>query len=301
MSKDIIIDIEDRNPAGRILESCVACDARDAFTYLNKDTLLLKCRKCGLVFRLPVPRDAYEHRVIRHYTEVDPALRVAESRQGLYKRFLDKIEHKKGMGERLLDIGCGKGYFLARAKEYGWQVEGVDIAPALIDEGRALFGLELQCGNIREMDLAGKRFDVITIWNVLEETDDPAGVVQKCKTVLRPGGLLFIRTPNSWFHQAAMAFVAVVDRFGVKRWRAHQTFIFHRYSFSASVIKRLLHKAGYRHVTVCNSCPTAGDPYAVGAGVGGIKRFLYGVAQFAYWLTGRQVCLSSSIEVYAEL
>jgi ubiquinone/menaquinone biosynthesis C-methylase UbiE len=103
-----------------------------------------------------VPRDKedYDDQLITHYAEVDPALRVAESRRGMYRRFLNEIEYRRKQGSRLLDIGCGKGYFPVQAKARGWEAEGVDIVPDLIDQGREEFGVQLHCGDFTEIDIS---------------------------------------------------------------------------------------------------------------------------------------------------
>jgi 2-polyprenyl-3-methyl-5-hydroxy-6-metoxy-1,4-benzoquinol methylase len=300
MTMKLVINNKGSAPVPLMPDRCLVCDQTDSFRYFDRDKQLFKCHGCGLIFSFPCGHGQYEEMVIRHYTEVDPALRVAQSRQGLYVSFLNKIERRKRKGVALLDIGCGKGYFCELARDRGWQCEGIDIAEPLVEEGRKAFGLDLRCGDITTIDLSNKTFDVITFWNVLEEIEAMPEAVARCSKLLKKSGILYIRTPNSLFHQISAKMVAFITKVGLHRFVARQSFIFHRFSFSNTVIKKLLKKHGFVKITVRNSRPTAGDPYRVGKGIGVIKIVVYGAAQMVYFLTFGHMCLSSSLEVYAE-
>ncbi len=281
-------------------ERCIVCGEKGSFRYFDREKYLFTCGKCGIVFGMCLPQREYEATVVEHYTAIDPAERVGQSRQGLYLSFLNKIEQRKRKSSRLLDIGCGRGYFCALASDRGWQCQGIDIAERLVQEGRALFALDLRCVNIKDIKGGNERFDVVTFWNVLEEVDDPVLVLEKCRSLLPPRGLLFIRTPNAVYHRCMARIVKVMNTFGLTMVTGRNAYIFHRFSFSAATIRRLLQKQGFTRIIVRNSCPTKGDPYQVGKGVGIIKMLVYGVAQVIYFLTFGKVCLSSSLEVYAE-
>lgn len=97
-------------------------------------------------------------------------------------------------GETLLDVGCGNGEFLVKAWQAGWQVEGVEPDP---DAVRVCTdrGLDVRQGTI--LDVPGSsRLDGITMCHVIEHVHDPRGVLKVCADLLRPGGWLWIETPN---------------------------------------------------------------------------------------------------------
>lgn len=96
---------------------------------------------------------------------------------------------------RLLDVGCGNGDFHARAAKAGWSVTGVDFDPEAVRVSQSR-GLEVIHGDIGDTDLAKESFDIIMLSHVIEHVHDPLAVLRHCYQLLRPGGLIWIATPN---------------------------------------------------------------------------------------------------------
>ena len=95
---------------------------------------------------------------------------------------------------RLLDIGCGNGAFLLRAQAAGWDVEGVEPDAVAGGQARA-HGLAVFEGDIADF-VPADRYDVITLAHVIEHLHDPSAMLRVCADLLRPGGMLWIATPN---------------------------------------------------------------------------------------------------------
>lgn len=99
-----------------------------------------------------------------------------------------------GRRRRLLDIGCGNGAFLELAKSAGWEVAGVEPDPV----SRALTaerGIEVR--ETAEDWLGDKAsFDYVTVSHVIEHVHDPAGLLRDIHALLRPGGGVYVDTPN---------------------------------------------------------------------------------------------------------
>lgn len=95
---------------------------------------------------------------------------------------------------RLLDIGCGNGEFLERARDAGWDVVGIDFDPAAVKAARSR-GLTVHEGNIHSAHLT-RGFDWITSHQVIEHVHNPRDFLEACRGLLRPGGFLWIGTPN---------------------------------------------------------------------------------------------------------
>jgi 2-polyprenyl-3-methyl-5-hydroxy-6-metoxy-1,4-benzoquinol methylase len=98
-------------------------------------------------------------------------------------------------GGRLLDLGCGNGSFLLRARSAGWDTVGVDLDPKAVAAARKQ-SLDVRCGDVEILDPAAEKFDVITLSHVIEHVHDPLGVLSACARLLRPGGVLWLETPN---------------------------------------------------------------------------------------------------------
>ena len=98
-------------------------------------------------------------------------------------------------GACLLDIGCGNGSFLEFAKRAGWQVRGLDLDPMAVAAARAQ-GLDVLEGTIDLLDDESACYDRITLSHVLEHVFDPKDLLVRCHRLLKPGGVLWLETPN---------------------------------------------------------------------------------------------------------
>ncbi len=98
-------------------------------------------------------------------------------------------------GQSLLDVGCGNGIFLDFARHAGWQAQGIDFdAEAVACCIRK--GLAVQKGGIEILADQKECFDWITLSHVIEHVHNPVGLLQACHHLLKPGGGLWIETPN---------------------------------------------------------------------------------------------------------
>ena len=98
-------------------------------------------------------------------------------------------------GGRLLDVGCGNGGFLLLARQAGWQVEGLDFDAGAVQVARAR-GLEVHHGGIDVMGERSACYDVITLCHVIEHVHDPITTLRRLHVLLKPGGMMWLDTPN---------------------------------------------------------------------------------------------------------
>ncbi len=96
---------------------------------------------------------------------------------------------------KLIDVGCGNGDFLLRAREAGWDGLGVDFDPVAIDVARGR-GLNVTLGGIEDTALQDASFQALTLSHVIEHVHDPLLLLRECMRVLAPGGFIWIATPN---------------------------------------------------------------------------------------------------------
>jgi 2-polyprenyl-3-methyl-5-hydroxy-6-metoxy-1,4-benzoquinol methylase len=96
---------------------------------------------------------------------------------------------------RLLDVGCGNGDFLEIARQAGWQAQGVDPDPDAAATARVR-GFDVRIGGIEEFEDQAGNFDMVTLCHVIEHVPDPPSVLSSARRLLKPGGRLWIETPN---------------------------------------------------------------------------------------------------------
>jgi 2-polyprenyl-3-methyl-5-hydroxy-6-metoxy-1,4-benzoquinol methylase len=105
--------------------------------------------------------------------------------------YLPWVEHGK-----LLEIGTGSGWQLARMKAAGWSVLGLDFDADAVAVARDR-GLDMKIGDVRELGLEAGSFDAIVMAHVVEHVHDPVGLLRECQRLLKPGGRLIAITPNA--------------------------------------------------------------------------------------------------------
>jgi SAM-dependent methyltransferase len=261
---------------------------------------LVRCADCRLLFA--EPPDAVEPPRTR-LTDEERRLeeRVAARRRPHFARMLAAA----GPPGRLLDVGSGVGELLALARAGGWNAVGVDVDPAVVAYARER-GLDVRLGELTALALPAASFDLVTLWNVVDFVPAPVRFLADCRRVLRPGGRIFVRTPNVPFQRAGARLTRALSLLGLGRAvedRPRWLGIFNASNFSASTLRVALERAGFGDVEIRNSPPISGDPYLGLDRVGETllhlgKRSLFGVVQ-AIALAGRgRWLLGPSIEAW---
>jgi 2-polyprenyl-3-methyl-5-hydroxy-6-metoxy-1,4-benzoquinol methylase len=110
---------------------------------------------------------------------------------------LERVGRLRGAGTgRLLDVGCGKGWFLEAARERGWQVQGAELCAEVAQRTMERVGTQVYMGSIFDLDLPEETFDLVTMFDVIEHLETPIEALRICYRILKPGGALAISTPN---------------------------------------------------------------------------------------------------------
>jgi 2-polyprenyl-3-methyl-5-hydroxy-6-metoxy-1,4-benzoquinol methylase len=92
----------------------------------------------------------------------------------------------------LLDFGCGTGSFLHRCAREGWKIAGVEPS----NQARTIANTNLSNAVVNSVDQIDGKFDVITLWHVLEHIPDLSETFQTLKGKLAERGTLIIAVPN---------------------------------------------------------------------------------------------------------
>ena len=143
---------------------------------------------------------------------------------------------------RLFEVGASHGGFLHLARLAGFDIDGIEMSPAVVEHARNTFGITLRSGTVERADLPRESQDVIVAFDVLEHLVDPCAALARLRLSLKPGGLLVVQTPD--FPVAPYETLSVRgDRF-IEQLRAPE----HQYLFSRRSVERLLSEAGFGDV-----------------------------------------------------
>ncbi len=112
---------------------------------------------------------------------------------GLF-RYSDSIPYVQD--GRALDVGCGSGKFVRTLNQLGWQAHGLDFSEQAARVGQEA-GLDIRRGTIEEAGYESGSFDLVTARHVIEHIPDPVQWLKDLHQVLKPGGILSLRTPNA--------------------------------------------------------------------------------------------------------
>ncbi|MGD0091367.1 MAG: class I SAM-dependent methyltransferase [Planctomycetota bacterium] len=233
---------------------CPLCNsASGTIRYDYGKLKIIRCRGCGLWRTCPrlAPEELTAYYSKHYYSE---ELRTA----GRYEEWRDRhadvwrvnarlvLEEARkspvgqdhaGGAVALLDVGCGHGFFLEQCAALGIQARGIEVSSEAARYARDELKLD-----VRELPLdglpAGERYDVITLWGVLEHVPHPLRTMEQVRAHLRPGGQAWVMTPNS---NALLRFLKGTQYFNF----LNQSHLTH---FQRKTLKALLERAGLENV-----------------------------------------------------
>ncbi|GAO44285.1 class I SAM-dependent methyltransferase [Flavihumibacter petaseus] len=203
-----------------------------------------ECGVCSLRFTQDIP----DQFTIGQYYQTENYISHSDTRTGVVNRLYHQVrkitlQSKRKLIERecrrktgtLLDIGAGTGAFANVMKSAGWSVTGLEPDPGARAVAEANYGIRLEVPDkLYQLEPAG--FDAITLWHVLEHVHDLQAYMGRFKTLLKPGGRLFLALPN-WQSADAAHYGSDWAAYDVPR---------HLYHFSPAAVKQLLQRNGFR-------------------------------------------------------
>lgn len=187
----------------RAPEKCILCGATEREPLVRRgDWTVRRCMGCGLGVLDPRPGpgelsalygSAY---FVKHFdaglAPGSEAMRRRLAGENHRVRFFRPLR-KSG---RVLDVGCGRGYFLLRCRELGYDVEGFDVSSEAASYVRDMLGIPVRTGSFESAPFEEGACDVVTMWHALEHTADPRVYLDRAHRLLRPDGVLVVDVPN---------------------------------------------------------------------------------------------------------
>lgn len=222
-----------------ILSNCNICGSDKIIAKNLYGISFYVCGSCGITYRKDMPTqdelDSYYASQYKIVAAATTSEAEATEKRRIFRlpeqiQLLSIIGQYKKPPALIADIGCDKGFFLDEARRRGYAVTGAEPS----DSGRAYcrnIGMEIH----KSIDELPAGIDLAVMWHSLEHFTEPYVVLDKIKTRLSKGGMLFVRVPdfdNAWR-----------KIFG-RRWVWFQPEN-HYYHYTVGSLKVLLQKAGF--------------------------------------------------------
>ena len=196
----------------RVELNCDLCgSAKKVFITSENDYPISRCLNCGFVYVNEIP-EVDDGKVLgEYYTDDRAEIDVMRKRYEEVSEFLIREIGKYKSGGKLLDVGCGFGFFLLKARESGWQVYGTDLSEFAIDYAKTTQDLQnVLCTDLSQDVFDGQKFDSVNLTNVLEHVPSPTDTLNGCKSLMDDKGVLTVRVPNMEFNDLKFTVSAVL-------------------------------------------------------------------------------------------
>lgn len=231
------------------IDSCPICGGNKTNLFLEcKDHSvtseifnIVQCTQCGFKFTNPAPTED----TIGKYYQSTNYVSHSDTKQGVINKLYHlvrshtlkkklKLVNSLTPNRKLLDIGCGTGYFLKICKENGWKINGTepDERARTLAEKHTNQEIYPSIFSIDQTD----SYEIITLWHVLEHIHKLNETLIRIQSLLKKEGKLIIAVPNSDSKDAEhyKEFWAAYD---VPR---------HLYHFNPSSMSKMLDKHGFK-------------------------------------------------------
>ncbi len=232
--------------------NCPICKKSDSvkfFYNLKKDRHLKRrfkyytCSQCFLAFIHPrltkydlraIYQEEYyiiPSEKIKGSSVIDKIFKIEFNSYEKFVSDLPLVRHK------LLDVGCGRGEFLYKMQKKGWDIYGVEpYKEAVIKTQERIGKKRVWQGELPKIKFKNKKFDVITMWHVLEHLDYPSLYLRKIRSLLTKSGFFVLEVPN-------------LDAVNLALFRESYSglgFAEHVFYFSKKGLKKLLEDNGFK-------------------------------------------------------
>lgn len=227
---------------------CEVCSTTEFTPLFEKEEhTFVRCRSCALERIDPAPTDDTLAKIYgKHYYDAwglhGDENTVAQLKKATFAYVLGRLP-RPAPGDKLLDCGAATGFLLEVAKDLGFDPYGVELSEFGAGEIARKFGAGHSFrGQIEDAtfpDAAPGSFAAVTMCDYIEHVRKPSEVLDRARTLLRPGGSIALTTPDT---------TSLTHRVLGKGWSHYK--IEHLYYFGTENLTKLLEGAGFHDVTV---------------------------------------------------
>ncbi|MFQ3212747.1 MAG: 2-polyprenyl-3-methyl-5-hydroxy-6-metoxy-1,4-benzoquinol methylase [Marivirga sp.] len=194
------------------LKECPVCSSDNITNHsvikdhsVSKESfVIMLCDNCNFQFTNPRPDHSQIARFYQSQNYISHTNKGNNPINLLYKivrnystaqkiKLIKTITNRKN--GKIFDYGIGTGYFLKAIEQAGWRVTGLEPDTAARNLAEKSTGITIHSDLSKIID-NNEKFDLITLWHVLEHVHDVNEVFIKLKTLLKEKGKMLIAVPN---------------------------------------------------------------------------------------------------------
>jgi len=195
-----------------VVADCPLCHESGARDFVSRGDgmQVVQCTTCSFLYLNPRPVNEALQRIYStaYYESSDEMCgyreylrREREALDGGWHigyTILDLIEQFEPLlGKKVIEVGSGSGSVLRIAAQKGATVQGIESCAEMAQYIQKHLAMSVMHGSLEDADLPDDAFDLVLLCEVIEHLSDPLGAARQLQKCLKPGGLLFLTTPNA--------------------------------------------------------------------------------------------------------
>ncbi len=226
---------------------CPLCKSSStSIIHIRKPFTVVLCSLCGLAYLNPRLRESVIKRIYegksyfsegemagyKDYISEEGSLRIT------FRKFIAALKRAGFSSRRLLEVGCGYGYFLDEARVISPSLFGTELSPEAAAHARKLPGVTIHTGDMNSLPAGWDNFDITIAINVIEHIYEPLEFIIALKQTLSVSGRIVVATPDfgSFWHKI------LGGNWPSFKIPEHIAF------YTAKTLRHLLEKAGFRDI-----------------------------------------------------
>ncbi|WP_164848534.1 bifunctional 2-polyprenyl-6-hydroxyphenol methylase/3-demethylubiquinol 3-O-methyltransferase UbiG [Halobacteriovorax sp. HLS] len=190
-----------------MLNSCYNCNHRNNSLYKEVGNYsLVQCRDCSLVYLEEYPENLFDFIDNAKSEKTDDVEfwsvpDFIEKYKSIFDKYYEqRLERLRKFNYRdnshVLDVGIGYGDWANKMVASGATVEGIDVSNKVVKYCVEKYNLKATLESFEDYDISGKKFDLITMFDVLEHFKSPDLALKKAHEALSENGMIYIQVPN---------------------------------------------------------------------------------------------------------
>jgi 2-polyprenyl-3-methyl-5-hydroxy-6-metoxy-1,4-benzoquinol methylase len=236
--------------------NCDLCGSSEkVLITIENEYPISKCLNCTLIYVNLIPKIENGKFIGEYYEGTEKEIEYGRLRYKLVSEFLIKELNLHATKGKLLDVGCGYGFFLLEAQRNGWEAYGTELSEVAVLYANTKQNLP----NVFYTDLSvniftNQKFDAINLTNVLEHVPSPTKTLNDCNKLLSNHGVMTIRVPNMNFSELRRKIMPILKILKLGK-DTELNYLaspppLHMYGFTPKTMQKYFDKIGFQTIEI---------------------------------------------------